>query len=294
MQLRRLDIDARGNIKSTVENLRVLGSIRAKLLGIVLNDEYIRDVKEYVATFRDVTTLQNEYWKERVQNFKPRSILREIRKQTVEDTVAKLTEAGIGTNIADNITDILRTNITSGGSYKKLDQQLRDSLVENRTGEGLLQKYTRQVTVDSLNQYAANYTKTVSEDLGAEWYQFQGTEIKTSRPICQAMHESVQYVHVSQIPNLLKGKDALGNVLEYSDINTGEIKEVGLYKGLPQGMYPGTSPATYLVYRNGYNCGHQLRPVLREASVPLAFREIVYSTPEYKAWARANKPAGKK
>lgn len=290
-KLRKLDLDSNGNIKSTVANIKLVGSLKNKLLGIILNDEYIKDVKDYVATFRDVTTLQNEYWKTVEPKFTPRSILKEIRVQTVDDTVNKLTEAGIGTNIADSITDILRTSVTSGGTFKQLEQQLRDSIMNNRTGDGLLEKYTKQITTDAINQYSANYTKTVSEDLGAEWYQFQGSEIKTTRPICQAMHEHVQYFHISQVPNLLKGLDAIGNRLEYSDINTGDILSVEIYDkyNLPHGMYKGTDPASYFTYRNGYNCGHQFRPVLREKTVPLAFRELVYSTPEYQAWKGQSK-----
>lgn len=285
-RLHNLDLDSTGNIKSTVANIKLVGSLRNKLLGIILNDDYIDDVKKYVDAFRDVTTLQNDYWKSIEPKFKPRVILKEIRTQTVEDTVNKLTEAGIGTNIADAITDVLRTSVTSGGTFRQLEQQLRDTIMNNRTGDGLLEKYTKQITTDALNQYSANYTKTVSEDLGAEWYQFQGSEIKTTRPICQAMHESVQYFHISQVPNLLKGLDAMGNRLEYSDINTGEIKKVEIYDryGLPEGMYKGTDPSNYFTYRNGYNCGHQFRPVLREKTVPLAFRETVYATPQYQAW----------
>src|SRR6187549_955518 len=105
-KLRRLDLDEKGNIKSTVDNIKVIGSIRNRLLGIILNDDYVKDVKEYVSAFRDVTNLQNEYWKSIEPTFKPRAILKEIRKQAVTDTVNKLTEAGIGTNVADSITDI--------------------------------------------------------------------------------------------------------------------------------------------------------------------------------------------
>lgn len=288
--LRRLDLDAQGNIKTTISNLRVVNSIRNKLLSIVLNDEYIKDVKEYVNTFREVTTLQNKYWKSIEPTYKPRKILKEIRKQAIGDTVNLLTEGGIGVNIADEITGILKSNITTGGSYRQLEQQLRDSLMNNRTGEGRLEKYTKQITTDAINQYSAQVTNIVSADLGAEWYQIQGTEIKTTRGQCQAMLEKTKYFHVCQIPNLLKGKDIDGNDLTYSDINTGEIKKVEIYQKtkLPQGMIQGTNPENYLIYRNGYQCGHQFRPVLRESTIPLEYRNKVYSSPLYQAWKQAN------
>lgn len=288
MRLRSLDLDSGGKIKATVKNLRLIDSLRNKLVGIILNDDYVKDLKEYVKAFRDVTSLQNSYWKTIESDFTPRPLLKEIRKQAVTDTVNKLTEAGIGTNIADKLTDILRTNITSGGSYKELEQQLRDSLMNNRTGEGILEKYTKQITTDALNQYSAQYTQTVSGDLGAEWFQFQGTEIKTSRPICQAMHDENLYFHVSQIPKLLKAQWADGTKMTYTDVVTNELKEVGINQKtkLPNGMIEGTNAENYFIRRNGYNCGHQFRPVLRESSVPLDVRQRVYATPEYQAWKK--------
>lgn len=281
MRLRSLDLDSGGKIKATVKNLRLIDSLRNKLVGIILNDDYVEDLKEYVKAFRDVTSLQNSYWKTIESDFTPRPLLKEIRKQAVTDTVNKLTEAGIGTNIADKLTDILRTNITSGGSYKELEQQLRDSLMNNRTGEGILEKYTKQITTDALNQYSAQYTQTVSGDFGAEWYQYQGTDIKTTRCFCDAMTDQ-PYFHISEIPRLLKGQN-----LQCTSPD-GTKKDVELYPKtkLPYGMIEGTNPENFFIRRGGYNCGHQIRPVLRESSVPLDVRQRVYATPEYQAWKK--------
>lgn len=256
----------------------MLSSVRNKLVKIVLNDEYVKDVKEYIKSFNQVTTLQNEYWKVIDDKFTPRVLLKEIRNQAITDTVSKLTEAGIGTNIADSITDILRTNITSGGSYKKLEQQLRDSIMNNRTGEGILEKYTKQITTDSLNQYSAQYTQSVSEDLGAEWFQYQGSDIKTTRCFCDAMTDQ-PYFHISEVPRLLRAEDL------YCDNGK---KKVAIYDKtkLPMGMIAGTDASNFFVRRGGYNCGHQIRPVLREASVPLDVRNRVYQTAEYKLWKK--------
>lgn len=187
------------------------------------------------------------------------------------------------------IADILRTNITTGGSYSALNDQLREALVNTKT-DGLLLKYTKQITTDSINQYSAQYTQTVSNDLGFEFFAYQGTDIMTSRPFCQAMVEHNRYFHISQVPNLLKGLDAQGNKLEYKDNKTDETKKVELYArtGLPHGFIPGTNVANFFVNRAGFNCMHQTRPV-SESLVPLNVREIIYATPQYKAWKGTTK-----
>lgn len=284
LQLNQLDLDSGGNVKATIANLNRVNTIRNKLVGIIVNDDYLADLKKYIAVFRDVTKLQNDYWKEIEPTYKPRSILKEIRKQAIGDTVAKLTEAGIGENIASQLTDILKTNITTGGSYKQLEQQLRDNLMNNRTGEGSIEKYTKQITTDAIATYNRNYTQITSADLGAEWFQWVGTEIMTSRPFCQAMHQ--QYFHISQVPNLLKGLDENGVRLAYTDVKTDKPEKVELYSktNLPNGFIAGTNPENFFVRAAGYNCIHVPRPVLRESSVPVNIRESVYATAAYKNW----------
>lgn len=282
-ELKRLDT-SNGKIKTTVDNLRIIQSIKNKLVRLIVTPEYLKDVKEFVSQFNVITKIQNEYWKAIEKDFSPKPLLREIRKQAITDTIKNLGSSGIGVGVADQIATILRTNITSGGSYGQLTEQLRDKMLNTST-EGVLQKYAKQITTDSINQYNAQYTQVVSGDLGFEWYAWQGSEIVTSRPFCQAMVENNRYFHISQVPNLLKGLDAQGNRLKYKDNKTEEIKSVDIYNktDLPHGFIPGTNVANFFINRGGYNCGHQIRPV-SERLVPLERREEIYKSAAYKRW----------
>lgn len=286
-ELKRLDT-SNGKIKTTVANLKIIQSVKNKLVKMIVTDQYIKDVKEFANAFNEITALQNAYWQSVETDFTPKPLLREIRQQTIADTIKNLTASGIGNAVADQIATILRTNITSGGSYAQLTEQLREKML-NTTTEGSLQKYARQITTDSINQYNAQYTQSVSNDLGFEWYAYQGSEIQTSRPFCQAMVENNRYFHISQVTNLLLGLDAQGNRLKYKDNVTGEEKTVDVYSktGLPNGFIPGTNAANFFVNRGGYFCGHQARPV-SERIVPLEAREFVYATDAYKAWKGIN------
>ena len=282
-ELKRLDT-SKGKIKTTVNNLRIIQSIKNKLVRLIVTPEYIKDVKEFVTWFNEITKLQNAYWQSVEKDFSPRPLLREVRRQAIDDTIKNLTHSGIGSTISEQVANILRTNITTGGSYAALTEQLREKLLNTET-EGSLQKYTRQITTDSINQYNAQYTQTVSSDLGFEWYAYQGSEIQTSRPFCQAMVENNRYFHISQVPNLLKGLDAQGNRLKYKDNKTDENLTVEIYSktDLPHGFIPGTNAANFFINRGGYFCGHQARPV-SERVVPIEVREFVYATTAYKNW----------
>lgn len=280
-EVNRLELTNDGKIRPTVKNLSILNSIRNKINRVVLTDEYKADVKEFVKSFNDITKLQNEYWRTVEATFKPKPLLKEIRKQAITDVVGKLTDAGIGANVSDRIIDILRTNITTGGSYKSLTAQLRDGLL-NTEQKGYLDRYAKQVTIDSLNQYSAQYSQIVSSDLGYTFFKYDNTDIDTTRHFCDAMTDQ-PYFHISQVPGILKAKD-----LYYTD-KDGSIRKVELYSktGLPHGMIPGTNAENFFVRRGGYNCGHQVRPVA-ERQVPAEVKAKIMATPEYQRWASVN------
>lgn len=279
-QVQRLDLN-NGQIKPTVNNLKIVQSIKNKLSRLIVSPEYIKDVKQFAAAFNTITTLQNEYWASIESTFKPRALLKQIRIQTITDTVKQLTESGIGANISDKLANLLRTNITTGGSYKALNAQLREQLL-NTQSDGLLLKYTKQITNDSINQYNAQYTHIVSSDLGYEWFAYQGSDITTTRPFCDAMTD-FRYFHITEVPRLLRADD-----LTYVD-KSGKRVPVPIYDktGLPGGMIPGTNAENFFVNRGGYNCGHQIRPV-PERNVPQDIQERVKATQGYKIWKSVN------
>lgn len=282
-ELRRLDLTG-DKIKTTVANLKVIQSIKNKLTKFILNDDYLSDVKEFVKSFNAVTKLQNEYWKGVESKFKPTPLLKEIGRQAISDTVLQLTESGIGANITDAITDILRTNITSGGSYKALNAQLLESLTDTQKSDGLLTRYSKQVTVDSIHTYSRNYNQVVASGLGFEWFAYAGTEIKTSREFCQAMVENRRYFHISEIPALLRAEG-----LEFEDNYDGKTKKVRINPrtNLPYGFIEGTNADNFLIRAAGYQCGHSPRPV-PERNVPLEVRDRVYNTTAYQRWKSNN------
>jgi hypothetical protein len=280
--LRNLDLQ-NGKIKATVKNLSLINSIKNKLNKIILNPQFKAEVKDFARSFNEITSLQNEYWKGIDNLFKPKPLLQAIKEQAIGDTVAKLTEAGIGANIADPIADILRTNITTGGSYKDLTEQLRENLVNTQT-PGTMEKYIGQITTDAVNQYSNQYTQIVSNDLGYEWFKYDNADILTTRHFCDALTDR-PYFHISEVPALLRGEG-----LTYLNKKTGQRQQVEIYEktGLPYGMIPGTDASNFFIRRGGYRCGHSIRPV-NERQVPQADKDRVFVTSVYIAWKNANK-----
>lgn len=264
-EIKRLDLNG-DKLKVTVKNLSILTSIKNKLNRLILNPEYKAEIKEFAKAFNSVYALQFEYWRGVESTYTPKPLLKAIRNQAITDVVQQLTTQGISANVSDAIIGILRTNITSGGSYASLAEQLRQSLTNTPESKGILDRYVKTVSHDAINQFSRQYTQIVSNDLGYEWYRYQNSDIETTRCFCDAMTDK-DYFHISEVPTILKGMGC------------------DIYKKtkLPYGMIEGTNPENFFVRAGGWNCGHSIQPVAK-LQVPKNIQEAVYATAEYQAW----------
>lgn len=257
------ELDTTGDtIKSNVKNMRKIAAFKSKIMLIIERSDYPEQVKDFLKTFDKVASIQNTYFTGLSDKFKPTLLLDEIKIQSINSTIESLTESGLNYNLVEPISDILLKNITTGGSYSELNKQLRDYITTTPEADGALQKYTKQITTDSINQFSRQYTDTVANDLGLDWFMYDGSLLKTSRPFCEACVKK-KYIHRSEFPALLKG-------------NFPEFKEAGgvIYDktGLPSGMIAGTNTSNFVVYAGGYNCGHSVIPV-NDLVVPKAIRD---------------------
>ena len=248
------ELDVRGDtIQNSVRNIRLLGDIKRELDELVLNDKYLSSVKEFVTAYGTVARLNDKYFSSVADRYSPPKMLAEVRKQAVNDAVAALTENGIGANYTDQLRDIVKTAITSGGSYSDLTEKLRTTITGTDEEAGKLMKYARQVTTDGINQFNRTYQKAVTDDLGFKWFRYVGSNLRTTRPFCREMTKPEnEYFHISQVPDIIKGR-----------LNSGEVDTQGLRKE--------TNSTNFFIYAGGYNCGHSIIPV-PEALVPDAVR----------------------
>lgn len=246
-----------GNIRNNVTNVRLVNKISSELNSIILSDSYLKKVAEFVKVFDTASELNNRYLAATFVEFKPKKVLSEIKDLNIEVTVDQLTENGVGAFIKKDIANILKQNITSGGSYADFTEQIRTALLE--ADNNALVKYAKQITTDAVHQYNAQYIQSVTNDLGLEWFQYLGSLIRTSRPFCQHMVDK-RFFHVSEIPELLKG------------LVNGVQVPLNKNSGLPEGMFPNTNVSNFPILRGGYQCGHQIYPV-SSVVVPKELRE---------------------
>lgn len=232
---------ADGSIENNAQNIRIIARIKAELEGIVLNNDYLQKVSDFTKVFNDVGNLNSTYFSEIADNFSPKPLLEEIKKLNIDTTVSDLTESGIGSAYTDGIRDLLETNITTGAKYTDLVSGLRDFIIGKDGEDGKLVKYARQISTDALNQYNGQYIKSVSSDLGLNWYMYIGSNLETTRPFCKALTQK-KYIHESELSSIVNGN------IDGKKVSTA-------------GLYPDTTAANFFQLRGGYNCGHQLYPI---------------------------------
>jgi hypothetical protein len=248
-------------IVQSVENVRKLAKIQKKLSQLFESKEYVKSVTDFAKTFSTIQSLNNEYFNEINSKYKTSEFLSELRKQSVTDAVESLTGGGINSQITDGIKDKIFDAIKSGSSYNNLLESIRVEINGDKTSLGKLERYARQITTDSLNQYNAAYQENATADLGLEWFMYNGALMDTSRDFCIACVKK-KYIHKSEFSDLIKG-----NFKEFKDID-GKISQK---TKLPYGMIDGTNSTNLIVRRGGYGCNHKMIPVAKEV-VPKELR----------------------
>ena len=251
-----------GFLKNSVANIKRINTLKKKLEKIILNDDYKANAKDFIKTFDAVGKLNNEYYKDLEKKFTPPKVLDAIKTQSVTSAVESLTEAGIAQGVIKPIFEILRTNITTGGSIVDMQDILKTFIQKSDASVGVLERYTSQITTDAINQYNAIYNETIAMDLGWDWFEYVGSNIDTTRTFCIACTKK-RYIHRNEFPQVIRG-----DFPEFKDLD-GQIYDK---TKLPQGMIEGTNESNFPTYRGGYNCGHQMYPVPR-TNVPKTIRD---------------------
>lgn len=254
-----------GQILNNAENLKKVARLRQAVANAILSDKYIQLVQEFVKTFDTVAAFQNEYFQKFGELKAIPAIAKEITRQAKKKVVEDLMGRGLEDNVIDFVQEILRINVTSGGSIDSLMFQLAEAMTGGDDGEGLgrLSSHAKTTTIDAINQFSAEYNMAMAEDLNWEWYQYVGSLLETSRQWCEQM-VAKRYVHRSELPRLVEG---------YVNSDGSRVK---IYDktGLPQGMIAGTDKDNVRVRRGGYRCGHQFYPI-PASSVPEKDRQRI-------------------
>lgn len=216
----------------TKENLQIINKLNARIQAIIADSGYYQGLSTLLGEYNQTSTLVNAYF---ALNFKDFDAATATYKQLtnfyVEKTANDIADVINGDVITD-IKKILRDSVDNGINSVRTKSLLKEYFVDNQK----LQKYTSQIAADSLNQYAANYTLGIAEELELKHYFYRGTKIATTRPFC----------------NVRAGKYfTKAEIQAWASLNWA-------------GKIPGTNKDNIFVRRGGFSCRHLIIPVSEE------------------------------
>ena len=242
--IKGLELDPNGKIRANTENLKTLRFVKIELQKTVLTDSYRAKVERYINQMPKIKSVNDKYFHDLIKTFNDnKHSYKNLLNTSMELTANSLLDEGINTNVITPVKQMITDSITSNWTFEDLVDNLRVKIKGNDEVLGSVERYASQIATDGLNQYSANYTKSVSEDLGFEWYYYSGGVRKTSRPFCDEFAK--KYFHKKEIEDFGKGKNLNGSNLS-SDLKKGRIR--------------GTNSSNIFTYRGGYNCKHQYIP----------------------------------
>ena len=256
--LKDLKTDSSGRIIPSIENLNLVNSIKGRLGKIFVSKKYAEAVKRFVGS---IPSIANQQIATPQLPAVSKKMISAVARQNIDNTLESLIGSGYKQNVVSKIQNVLLTSVTTGGSHADLIENLRNQIVSTDERAGMISRYAQTYVVNSLGQFAGQGNKMIADALNSEWFEYVGSNIETTREFCEHLTKK-RYVHISEIPTLLDG------------IIDGHEVEINRNTGLPKGMIEGTTPENFIVYRGGWNCGHELIPV-NEVSVPKAVRDKI-------------------
>lgn len=249
--LKDLSTDADGNIKTTVENYKIIARVKTAMKNVLESNKYLKHVEKVDKHYKEVKEIQTNYFISMFTDFSTPAVIAEIQKQAINDTIESLTESGINEILVNKATDIVSDNIKSGRNFSDMTNEIENFILGNDEVYGKLVSYSKQIINDSLSQYAGHFNKIITDDLDLEWFGYVGGLVRDSRPLCKELIHHKQYIHKSELKKIAEG---------IIDGRTEDEKKNG-YKN---GMIPGTNENNFMEYRGGFNCGHILQPISAE------------------------------
>lgn len=224
-------------------------------------------VEEYQARYAEIVNRMSELMivakDKTLEYFDSLGLDRQITAELGDQANAMLKSIGIGergeiisgsylskvsemADVQQKIKEYTISQVNSGATLKEFGKGFENLLQTTPKVNGLMVRYTTQFTHDTLFNLQRAIDRNIGKAHGMEYWFYEGTEIKTSRPFCAGGEDKIAEK---------KFDSKLNKVFTTEEVQkwTGED-----WQGKNEGAY---DP---FVNVGGYNCRHILRPVTIE------------------------------
>lgn len=228
-----LDISG-GRIVASEANIARLSEVMGLVESGFADPRWQRAVRDYLGTFDALGANTMAYISE--LGTVDGAILTALRQQyklLAADYL--LTAQSFARSLLNPIAQEVGAFIATGGRYSDLVRSVSNIVTGGEEADGAVLGNARTAVNDLVSVYERTATQVASEQVGAEFFLYQGRPIKSTRPFCR--ERAGKYYHKREIENW-----------------AGEEW---------QGKAEGTNERTIFSFLGGYNCRHVLVPVSR-------------------------------
>lgn len=156
-------------------------------------------------------------------------------------SIVNLLESGVDAAFFNELVEILKLGVIQGSDFSDLADELNLYINGDNTRLGTLDRYIRQITTDSVNQFNRSYIHTLDEAAGNEFFVYSGSTIKDSRAFCVDRSELIFHqLEIEAWPE---------------HVTTGIDDPTATEKNW-QGRMPGTNKSTIFEKAGGWQCRH--------------------------------------
>lgn len=240
LQLKELDLDAKGYIKNSGANRKIIQQAGKLFNESLESSGYYGALNQYVSNLEVINQANAIYFSAISESFSANKLfIKSLQNQTIQSLESTLLNEGLSANVKQPLLNILNQNVNGGGSFAGMLDQVRGYIEGVEGKQGALMKYARTWTADALFNYSRSYQQAVSSDLGLEFFYYSGGIVKDSRDFCRERHD--QHFHQKEIEG-------------WAELSW-------------QGKNPNTTESSIFIYAGGYSCRHSMIPV-HKSTVP--------------------------
>ena len=228
-----LDISG-GRLVASEANIARLSEVMSQIEQGFADTKWQGAVRDYLKTFDSISTNAAEY----LSSFGKidRALVKAIRQQYKQLSADYLLNAqSFQRSLLNPIAQEVGAYIATGGRYSDLVRSVSDIVTGGDTSDGAILGNAKTAVNDLVSVYERTTTKVAADQVGAEFFLYQGRPIDTTRQFCMA--RAGKYWHREEIAGW--GDE------EWS------------------GKAEGTNSETIFSFLGGYNCRHVLVPVAR-------------------------------
>lgn len=229
-----------GKIVVSKRNLLISQQIIADIKKLFSGQDYVKILGSFIGEFDEQANINNAFFKKEFGSVGDESILEAILTKNKQDALELLSGSSIDVNFINPVRTFLDNSIINNSSVIDLIDGIKSIAVTTEKNSGKLIQYSRQIANDTFAFNDRNYSKVISESLGAEWFKYAGGQVDSSRCFCIERHN--KYYHKNEIEAWGDGK------------NIG-VCRVGDHWA---GAYKNTNSSNIFTVAGGYNCMHSI------------------------------------